>query len=138
MKAKKSVLALTLGLGLALLGSVPPAQAAVVTDQEDATLLSRGVAVTGTYTVTCPEGDVLEVYTSLAQRVGGGRVASGSSADTVWCTGEAQEVAYTAQTFSGVAFKSGTALLTVTVVDCSEFGCFLRSETSEEIRLAKK
>lgn len=139
MQAKKSALALTLGLGLSLFGTASPAHAAaVVTDTEDATLVSRGVAAAGSYTVTCPEGESVEIYTGLAQRVGGGRVATGGTGTVLTCTGEAQEVAYTVQAFSGVAFKTGRALLTVAVVDCSEFGCSVLGEASQEIGLRKR
>jgi hypothetical protein len=148
MKTRKNVLAVALALGL--LGSAAPAQAATtVVEAGGGTLLARGVAVEGSYTVTCPEGDTVQLATSLAQRVRGGRVAfgRGDAHDHLTCTGQAQEVSYVAFAFpfgysGALAFDPGPALLRVAVLECApvEGGehCEVVGEIAQEIVLREE
>jgi hypothetical protein len=135
----------SLVLALGLLGTMAPAQAAVtVGDAGDGVLIAGGAAVEGSSTVTCPEGEAVQVAVHLNQRVGAGRVAFGRTTQPSFltCTGEEQAVSYAlvasgdpfGHSADALAFRTGPALLTVAVIACVPVEEGERCEVIHQVR----
>lgn len=131
------LLAMTLGVG-ALVTAAPAQAAASVTSVSNGTLVAKGVAVTGTYTVECQFfGENISVHMDLRQRAGGKTVTSSSFSDSFECEGNGVPVTRT-YTFgsSSTAFKSGAATVTGRIF--SHTCCVFTSEPIfQEISLSK-
>jgi hypothetical protein len=112
-----------------------------VVDIGTGSLVARGAAVDVPVTYTCGPGDLVYGYLSvqLSQRTQAGRLAQGFGyTENIVCDGTPHTVIVrvTAESFfGGVAFKSGVALATATLVIRLEgFGQEVES-VQEEIRL---
>lgn len=101
----------------ALLASVMPVSADVSTDspsvgairiESPAMLEARGAAITVPITVVCLPGSSGYISIQVTQRVGGAIASGGSSMQLPVCTGGAQTVDITLQTYSE-PFRKGTA-----------------------------
>jgi hypothetical protein len=142
----RTLIAIVIGGALASAISVLPAvgQASPphpVVDIGTGRLVAKGAAVNVPVTYTCGPGDLVYgyLYVELSQRTQQGRLAQGYGfTDDIVCDGTPHTVivqvtpdAY----FGGVAFKSGVALATATLVIRLEgFGREVES-VQEEIRL---
>jgi hypothetical protein len=142
----RTLIAIVIGSALASAISVLPAvgQASPphpVVDIGTGRLVAKGAAVDVPVTYTCGPGDLVYgyLYVELTQRTQQGRLAQGFGfTDDIVCDGTPHTVivqvtpdAY----FGGVAFKSGVALATATLVIRLEgFGQEVES-VQEEIRL---
>lgn len=142
----RTLIAIVIGSALASAISVLPAvgQASPphpVVDIGTGRLVAKGAAVNVPVTYTCGPGDLVYgyLYVELSQRTQQGRLAQGFGfTDDIVCDGTPHTVivqvtpdAY----FGGVAFKSGVALATATLVIRLEgFGREVES-VQEEIRL---
>jgi hypothetical protein len=142
----RTLIAIVIGSALASAISVLPAvgQASPphpVVDIGTGRLVAKGAAVDVPVTYTCGPGDLVYgyLYVELSQRTQQGRLAQGYGfTDDIVCDGTPHTVivrvtpdAY----FGGVAFKSGVALATATLVIRLEgFGREVES-AQEELRL---
>ena len=91
-------------------------------------LSSNGKAVTLSGTITCTQGDEVEIDGSVTQV--SGRVVSGASEETfVLCNGDEQSWSLTAGSPLTLPFKPGKAEASVTVSDLTDFGFALVTTT---------
>jgi hypothetical protein len=142
----RTLIAIVIGSALASAISVLPAvgQASPphpVVDIGTGRLVAKGAAVDVPVTYTCGPGDLVYgyLYVELSQRIQQGRLAQGFGfTDDIVCDGTPHTVIVrvTPDTYLGsVAFKSGVALATATLVIRLEgFGREVES-VQEEIRL---
>jgi hypothetical protein len=142
----RTLIAIVIGSALASALSVLPAvgQASPphpVVDIGTGRLVAKGAAVDVPVTYTCGPGDLVYgyLYVELSQRTQQGRLAQGFGfTEDIVCDGTPHTVivrvtpdAY----FGGVAFKSGVALATATLVVRLEGFTTEVESVSEEIRL---
>ena len=142
----RTLIAIVIGGALASAISVLPAvgQASPphpVVDIGTGRLVAKGAAVNVPVTYTCGPGDLVYgyLYVELSQRTQQGRLAQGYGfTDDIVCDGTPHTVIVRVTPdafFGGVAFKSGVALATATLVIRLEgFGREVES-VQEEIRL---
>lgn len=125
---------------LGMLATATPAQAAAsVTSVSDGTIVGKGTAVQGTYTVECQFFEErISVNMELRQRAGGKTVTSSTFNDSFLCAGNGVPVTRT-YTFSnsGTTFKSGVATVTGNISACNDFFFCTNEAIFEEISLAK-
>lgn len=141
MKTKAtSALFFVLMLGFGMLATAAPAQAAAsVTSVSDGTIVGKGTAVQGTYTVECQFFEErISVNMELRQRAGGKTVTSSTFNDSFLCEGNGVPVTRT-YTFanSGTTFKSGVATVTGNISACNDFFFCTNEAIFEEISLVK-
>ncbi len=142
----RTLIAIVIGSALASAISVLPAvgQASPphpVVDIGTGRLVAKGAAVNVPVTYTCGPGDLVYgyIYVELTQRTQQGRLAQGYGfTEDIVCDGTPHTVIVRVTPdvyFGGSAFKSGTALATVTLVDRLEGFTTEVERVSEEIRL---
>jgi hypothetical protein len=135
-------------LGSALAAAIPVLPAVgqdspphPVVDIGTGRLVAKGAAVDVPVTYTCGPGDLVfgYLYVDLSQRTQQGRLAQGFGfTDDIVCDGTPHTVIVRVTPdpfFGGVAFKSGVALATVTLVVRLEGFTTEVESVSEEIRL---
>ena len=119
MRKVLTSLAIAVLLLPALAGSVT-AQAVYTVKIQSATLLAKGAAVEVTFDMVCPTGVYagFQAIADVTQRVGGGKVASGSTGmygpNGAWtCDGVTpNHVVLNVKSTTGTGFKNGVALVT--------------------------
>jgi hypothetical protein len=142
----RTLIAIVIGGALAATVSVLPAVGQFspphpVVDIGTGRLVAKGAAVDVPVTYTCGPGDLVfgYLFVELSQRTQQGRLASGYAfTEDIVCDGTPHTVTVrvAANTyFGGVAFKSGVALATATLVVRLEGFTTERESVSEEIRL---
>ena len=141
MRKVLTSLAISVLLLPALAGSVS-AQAVYTVEIQSATLLAKGAAVEVTFDMVCPTGVYagFQATADVTQRVGGGKVASGSigayGANGAWtCDGVTpNHVILNVKSTTGTAFKNGVALVTAAAKGMSATPY---AQDVEEMRLQK-
>jgi hypothetical protein len=142
----RTLIAIVIGGALASAISVLPAVGQFspphpVVDVGTGRLVAKGVAVDVPVTYTCGPGDLVfgYLYVELSQRTQQGRLAQGYAyTNNIVCDGTPHTAIMQVRAdtyFGGVAFKSGVALATATLVDRLEGFTTEVESVQEEIRL---
>lgn len=127
-KAGGAPLIASAAVATTLVGTATSAMAShTLTVADTAELLAKGAAISLPVEVSC-DGSFKSIWVTVAEKAAN-RLATGTGSQTTSCDGDAQtfEIVVRAK---DVAFKSGTALATVTVYTCDPT-CHDVSETKE-------
>jgi hypothetical protein len=142
MKSKR--LAMIVLLGAAVIALIGPMSSAVaffsrglsldVQVNSPATLVARGAAINVPMTVICTSKRA-DLAVQVTQR-SGSAIAQGFAENEITCTGDLQQVTFTA-TAQGRAFKKGPAVAEAQIFGCGFGTCGQESDTAQIIIVKK-